>query len=150
MLMSNRDSKDSRDGRGGNTAVYYRANSGGDKLYYAFDDWGATFGKWGGFFSRDKWDADGFSQQTRRLVAHNGQAIRWGYRGKHAKDITSGVKVEDVRWLVTYLSAATDEEVRAGLAASGATPFEIDAYAKSIRDRITQLQHLSDSDMLSR
>jgi hypothetical protein len=146
MLLSNWDAKDSRDRKGSNTAVYAKSGPSGNQLIYSFDDWGATLGKWGGFFSRDKWNADGFSQQTRAFApSSNGQAIRWGYHGKHGKDITSGIRIEDVRWLLTNLSTVTDEELRAGLQASGATASQIDAYAQSIRERISQLQRLSEN-----
>jgi hypothetical protein len=144
MLMSNWDAKDARDGKGSNTAVYSKPGPQGAQLYYAFDDWGATFGKWGGFFSRDKWNADGFTRQTRAFAnCSDGQTIRWGYRGKHSKDVTSGIRLDDVRWLLTYLSGVTDAELRAGLQASGATAPQVDAYARSIRERIGQLQRLS-------
>ena len=63
-------------GKGSNTAIYAKPGPEGDQLYYAFDDWGATFGKWGGFFSRDKWNADGFRQQSRNFVrCHDGKTI---------------------------------------------------------------------------
>lgn len=144
MLMSNWDSKDARDGKGSNTAVYAIAARDGDQLYYAFDDWGASLGKWGGFFSRDKWDADGYSGQTRDFArSGDGGNIRWGYRGKHGKDITAGVRLDDVRWLLTYLAAVSDEDLRAGLQASGATPDEVNTYAQSIRQRIVQLRRLA-------
>src|SRR6185437_13692518 len=45
MLTSNWDAKDGRDGEGSNTGVYTRPGSAG-QTYYAFDDWGATMGKW--------------------------------------------------------------------------------------------------------
>lgn len=146
MLLSNWDAKDARDGSGSNTAVYSRRGPGGDRLVYAFDDWGATLGKWGGFFSRDKWNADGFRQQTPAFASlAGGSTIRWGYHGKHASDVTAGIRIEDVEWLVTKLSAVSDEELRAGLKASGATPAEIDIYARSLRDRIAQLERLCGS-----
>ena len=150
MMLSNWDAKDSRDGKGSNTAVYSKASSGGDLLLYSFDDWGATLGKWGGFFSRDKWDAEGFRQQTRSFASIDGQSIRWGYRGKHERDITSGIGIADVQWLLTYLSSVSDEDIRVGLQASGATPPEIDAYAESIRGRISQLQRLCESSAATR
>ena len=142
MLMANWDAKDSRDGEGSNTAVY--AERGSSNRLYAVDDWGATFGKWGGFFSRDKWNAAGFKQQTRDFVrSGEGSTLHWGYRGKHDRDITSGINIEDVRWLVTYLNNVTDEQLRAGLQASGATAGEVDLYTWSIRERIGQLQRLA-------
>ena len=105
MLTSNWDAKDSRDGKGSNTSIYSNSGTGGGERLYAFDDWGATMGKSGGFFTRDKWDPDGYQAQTRsfaRLTADG--RIEWGYRGKHGHDITSGISQADVRWLMTYLS----------------------------------------------
>lgn len=143
MLTSNWDAKDSRDRKGNNTAVYAERGADGDRLLYAFADWGASFGKWGGFFSRDKWNADGYGDQTRDFARIDGATIHWGYRGKHGKDVTAGIAVDDVRWLLIHLSRVTDEQLRAGLKASGATPSEIEAYTKSIRERISQLQFLA-------
>ena len=150
MLMSNWDAKDVRDGKGSNTAVYDVAGPGGGR-YYAFDDWGATLGKWGGFFSRNKWDADGYRAQTRAFVrSDDGESVRWGYRGKHAKDITTGVGIEDVRWLLPYLTSMSDEDLRAGLRASGASAAETETYTTSIRNRIEQLRRLCGSPRASR
>jgi hypothetical protein len=143
MLTSNWDAKDARDGAGSNTAVYTRPESGINRLYYAFEDWGSTMGKSGGFFERDKWNPAGYREQTPNFAGGTPEAIQWGYRGKHGNDITSGISADDVRWLLTYLAPITDEELRAGLRASGATPSQIDIYARCIRERITQLERLS-------
>lgn len=142
MLASNWDAKDARDGEGSNTAIYSKPGSP-ETRYYAFDDWGATMGKWGGFFARDKWNPVGYQKQTKdfaRVTAS--QTIEWGYRGKHYKDVTSGITVADVKWLLAALSRVTDEQLRAGLRASGAREPDIDMFARSIRDRISQLQKL--------
>ena len=144
MLTSNWDAKDARDGAGGNTGIYSRPGDHTSSLYYAFDDWGATMGKWGGFFQRDKWDPSGYQRQTKNFVRlKTGQAIEWGYRGKHGRDVTAGIRETDVRWLLTYLSRVTDEELRAGLRASGATGPAIEVYARAIRQRIGQLEQLA-------
>jgi hypothetical protein len=142
MLTSNWDGKDARDGRGSNTAVYSKQD--GDNLYYAFDDWGATMGKWGGFFQRDKWNPAGYEQQTRTFVrAAPGGKIEWGYRGKHNQDITSGITGAHISWLMTYLTRVTDDELRAGLRASGATGAAIEIYTRCLRERIMQLERVS-------
>jgi hypothetical protein len=143
MLMSNWDATDKRDGKGSNTPVFAVSTSEGKQLRYAFTDWGATLGKWGGFFSRDKWNAAGYSAQTASFVRVDGGALRWGYHGKHAADITSGIRIEDVQWLMQYLARVSDEQIRAGLEASGALPWETDIYARSIRERISQLQRVA-------
>ena len=146
MLMSNWDGKDSRDGPGANTEVYSKFSGDGYHLYYAFTDWGATLGNWGGFFTRDKWNPEGYERQTKHFVSRiAGERIEWGYRGKHGPDITSGISLEDVRWLMTYLSPVTDEELRAGLRASGATEAQIGVYSRALRGRIAQLQRLIDA-----
>ena len=146
MLTSNWDAKDARDGEGGNTSVYAKPGTNSHQLVFAFDDWGASMGRWGGFFSRDKWNPEGYQQQTKLFArSAGGGGIEWGYRGKHDQDITSGISVDDVRWLLNYLSPVTDEELRAGLRASGATEAEIEIYTRSIRERIAQMQNLTKS-----
>jgi len=150
MLISNWDAKDARDGEGSNTSVYSRPGSAANQLYYAFDDWGASLGKWGGFFERDKWNPAGYREQTKHFARSTSiETIDWGYRGKHDHDITSAVGVGDVRWLLTYLSLVTDEQLRAGLRASGATERQTGIFTESIRDRIEQLQRLAQSGTLS-
>ena len=144
MLTSNWDAKDARDGEGSNTSIFAQPKADAGPRYYAFDDWGATMGKSGGFFERDKWDPEGYQAQTRNFARlAPGGRIEWGYRGKHDSDITSGISVDDVRWLLTYLSRITDEQLRAGLRASGATEPDIATYTRSLRERIAQLQRLA-------
>lgn len=148
MLTSNWDAKDARDGKGSNTSVYSGKSSVGTEFFYSFDDWGATMGKWGGFFGRDKWDPDGYRRQSKSFARMGAsQRIEWGYRGKHGKEVTAGISPEDVRWLLTYLAPVTDEYLRAGLRASGASEAQINAYVPSIRGRIEQLRRISSSPM---
>lgn len=146
MLTSNWDAKDARDRDSSNTAIYAKPKSNTGQRFYAFDDWGATMGKWGGFFDRDIWDPEGYEAETKSFarLAADGR-IEWGYRGKHGRDITSGISVDDVRWLMKYLAPVTDAELRAGLRASGATEAQIGIFTRAIRRRIAQLQRLTDS-----
>ena len=140
MLLSNWDAKDARDGAGSNTAIFVDANS----RYYAFTDWGATLGRWGSFLKHDRWDLSAYRSQTHGFVkgAHGGQVI-WGYRGKHNSDVSSGITIADVRWLLPYLVAITGEQLRAGLIASGATAASADGFTRSIQNRIGQLRKLA-------
>lgn len=146
MLTSNWDTKDARDGEGSNTAVYSKPGSTPGELYYVSEDWGASMGKWGGFFERDKWDPAGYQQESKDYarVSPSG-TIEWGYRGKHVKDITSGISGGDIRWLLIYLSRVTDEQLRAGLRSSGAAESDIEIYTTSIRERIAQLQSIAEA-----
>jgi hypothetical protein len=150
MLMSNWDAKDAREGPESNLVVLSERRSPGRFLYVA-DDWGSSMGKWGGFFERDKWDSPGYEKQTKDfLKIVNGAVIEWGYGGKHAEDIKNGITVDDVRWLLHYLSAITDEELQAGLRASGASEPDVASFTRSIRDRIRQLENVSNAPSASR
>jgi hypothetical protein len=147
MLLSNWDTKDARDGAGSNNAIYEEPHADRSSAsWYAVTDWGASFGKSGGFFQRDRWDWRGYGAQSARFATlQRDGSIRWGFRGKHGEDILAGVSVEDVRWLLPYLSRITDEELAAGLAASGAVPAASEQFTLAIRGRIRQLQQIAEA-----
>ncbi len=144
MLSSNWDAKDDRDGKGSNTAVFRRPAADRDTYLYSFTDWGATFGRWGGFFKRTKWDESGYRRQTRRFVRESADGeLVWGYRGKHGRDLAADISREDLRWLLGYLSLITDEEIRAGLSASGAGPETTGAFTTAVIQRMSKLRTLA-------
>jgi hypothetical protein len=145
MLTSNWDAKDSRDGDGESN------NSTIGRDWYAVTDWGASMGKSGGYFRRDRWDWIGYRVQTAAFVrSAPGGNIVFSFKGKHRQDIATGIRVEDVRWLLTYLSRVTDEGLQAGLLASGASPAVAQEYTSCIRARIGQLQRVADSSTVER
>ena len=92
-------------------------------------------GKWGNFFQRGKWDSRGYARQTRKLVksvSASGE-ITWGYSSrKHKRDITQGIQISDVRWLVPWLARITDQDLHAGLMASGALPENVETFTQSV------------------
>jgi hypothetical protein len=108
-------------------------------------------GKTGGFFGRDRWDWIGYRAQTAAFVrsAPDGNPV-FGFKGKHGPDIAAGIRIEDVRWLLTYLSRVTDEGLQAGLVASGASPAVAQEFTSCIRARIGQLQRVADSSTVER
>jgi len=138
MLLSNWDPKDQADSQS-NTAIYTNRNTG--EVTYVMSDWGATMGKWGGVMSREKWDCDGFASQTKKFVTGaEGGMVKFGYDGKKASEMTKGIRVSDVQWLLGYIGRISDDQTRAGLKASGATPQEVDCFTRALRDRINQLK----------
>jgi hypothetical protein len=143
MLTSNWDTKDSRDGEGSNNKIIHPRSVHDSSEWLAVTDWGASFGKAGGFFQRDRWDWLGYGAQTGSFVrlASNGDVV-WGFKGKHGQDITDGVGLDDIRWILPYLSEISDEELKAGLAASGASARVSDEFTRLIRERIVQLQRI--------
>jgi hypothetical protein len=145
MLASNWDTKDARDGEVSNTTVIHPPASDSSG-WLAVTDWGASFGKSDGFFQRDRWDWFGYEAQTSSFarLSSNGN-INWGFRGKHGLDITAGVGLQDIRRLLPYLSRITDEELEAGMAASGASTPVAREFTRLIRKRILQLQRIAES-----
>ncbi len=149
MLLANWDTKDARDGEGSNNGILDEPHSHGSSGWYAVTDWGASLGKTGGFFRRDRWDWRGYSAQTPHFAKlESSGAIRWGFRGKHGDDILAGVGGDDVRWLLPYLLRITDEELTAGLRASGATALAAQQFTRAIRGRLEELRRIAQSTEL--
>ncbi|HEX8072314.1 MAG TPA: hypothetical protein VF546_20380 [Pyrinomonadaceae bacterium] len=145
MLTSNWDNKDVRDvGRGSNTAIFeHKLADGRVEARYLIIDWGASMGRWGTPFDRSKWDAAGYEAQTPDFVAGVADGfVQWNYIGQRTDDARESITVADVRWLYDYLSRVTDEQLRAGLSASGATAEEIERFTRAIRLRLEQLERV--------
>jgi hypothetical protein len=143
MVLSNWDNKDQRDvSRGSNTSVL---QDGGDYLYIV-DDWGGSMGSWGKLLTRSKWNQDDFSRQSPKMVREVvAKDIEFGYRGQHSASVTEGIRVADVRWLMQYLGRLTDDQIRTGLLASGATEAEAQNYGRALRVRIEALREVANS-----
>ena len=141
MLVSNWDDKDFRDAasRGGNTAIYQQ----GDRYIFFIDDWGASFGSWGKFFTRSKWKPNEYLGESHDFVKGLNIGIQWGYSGQHTDLMTQGVRPSDARWLMQYLGKITDEQMREGLLASGATHEEARQCLEGLKLRIAQLRTLA-------
>jgi len=154
MLVSNWDDKDIRDNNQGGPVVAYHEMAqwmrrgtnnavmrvGGAYVFFV-DDWGASMGKWGNAVGRNKWDCAGFREESAHFVrgVRDGE-MEWGFDGLHTANVAAGIRAADVRWLLQYLGRLTDEQLRAGLLASGATPDEAYCYTEALRMRIGQLQ----------
>jgi hypothetical protein len=145
MLVSNWDNKDVRDiKRGSNTAIFQTKTGLGLEDRYLITDWGGSMGKWGGYISREKWDCKGFHGQTKDFVKGvKGGQVEFGYTGQHSDSFKEGIRVDDVKWVSQYLSRITDDQMRAGLQASGATSEEVECFTRSLRDRINQLEKVA-------
>jgi hypothetical protein len=151
MLVSNWDNKDARNRRSGsNTAVHFVRGRSGLEARYLVTDWGGAMGKWGGFFSREKWDCPGYLDQTAKFVEVKDGEIDWGFKGQHTDSFKEDIRIEDVRWVMRYLGRITDAQLRAGLAASGASPAEVRCYQRGLRSRIEQLRRLAASGEVGR
>jgi hypothetical protein len=149
LLVSNWDSKDARDAtnhmRSSTNLAIFEDISGVRKRYlYADDDWGASMGKTGGSFTGTKWECKDFADETKNFVKRNDDgSLKWGFNGKHSDDLTSDINVSDLQWLLQYLGRITDEQLRTGLTASGATPEETECFTRALRQRIDAMESLA-------
>ena len=145
MLASNWDNKDVRDvKRGSNTAIFRTPLKNGVQDRYLVTDWGGSMGKWGSFFSREKWDCKGFRDQTKDFVKGvKGDLVQFGYSGQHSDTFKNDIRVSDVKWLLQSLARVSDGQLRDGLQASGASPDEVACFTAALRDRINQLKNVT-------
>ncbi len=147
MLLSNWDNKDVRDvARGSNTAIFeYRMERDVLEARYLIIDWGAALGTWGSHvLSRGRWDCQAFASQNEQfIIGMDGDTVLWGYKGQRTADATAGITRADVQWLNGYLRGITDEQLAAGLRASGATETEITDFTKALRERLDRLQAIA-------
>jgi hypothetical protein len=143
MLLSNWDNKDVRDvARGSNTAIFeYRMDRDVLEARYLIIDWGAALGTWGSHaLSRGRWDCAAYAAQNGLFVlGADGDQVLWGYKGQRTADAVMGISRRDVTWLYKYLGRLSDDQLAAGLRASGGTESEIAGFTKALRARIDRL-----------
>jgi hypothetical protein len=140
MLLSNWDNKDAREGSGSNTGILERGQGSARQWIYFISDWGGSMGKWGNYFTREKWDCDGFAHQTPKFVQVDGGELKFGFSGKHAGDFKESITISDVRWLMARLARVSDENLLTALRASGANAHERVHFVRALRMRIDQLR----------
>ena len=104
-------------------------------------------GQWGGTLTWNRWNYKGFESQTPNFVKGvEAGRVEWGFKGKHRDDITDGISIADVQWILKYLGPITDKQIQQGLVASGASQDETDSYTRTLRNRIGQLQQVVAED----
>lgn len=162
MLVSNWDDKDIRDDQGGvtqsihNVTLWMRQGTNnaimrdGERYIFFIDDWGASMGRWGGSIARSKGDPDGFLTESEHFVrgVRDGQ-VEFGFKALHTKNLTDGIRVSDVSWLMQYLGRVTDAQLTVGLIASGAAPGVASSYTKALRMRIHQLEQVANGQTVA-
>lgn len=145
MLLSNWDNKDVRDrSMGSNTGIAERRAAAGAELIYFVNDWGQTMGSWGSELKPKNWNCPAYAAQTAAFVQGvSGNIVRFGFSGQHTNLFKQDITTADVRWLVRHLSRIGDDQIRAGLLASGATAADADCFTKALHDRIQSLREVA-------
>jgi hypothetical protein len=143
MLTSNWDNKDGRD-PSSNTGILRRGPASSPEWVFLVTDWGGSMGKWGNYFAREKWDCEGYREQTPGFIRDvEDSEVRFGFRGQHDGDFAEDIRPSDVRWLMQNLGRLRDTQIRAALRASGATRHEQECFTRSVRTRLAQLQKVA-------
>ena len=128
--------KISRLARGSNTAIFeYRMDRDVLEARYLIIDWGAALGTWGSnVLSRGRWDCPAFAAQNDQFIRGiEEDRVLWGYKGQRTADAVMDISRSDVEWLYKYLGRLTDDQLAAGLRASGGTETEIAAFTAALR-----------------
>src|SRR5579884_596615 len=146
MLVSDWDNKDATNTiRGSNVGILERKNAAGADWIYFVDDWGQSLGRWGASYNETStFDCGSFLSKTGQFVTSASEAgIQFGYRGQHQRDFSDSIHRSDAAWLMRFLGRVTDNQLRAGLRASGAAPDEVACFVTALRARIDQLAQTS-------
>ena len=147
MLSSNFDNKDGSDTFGPNTGIFlHHPENGREEWVYTFTDWGSSMGFWGAKTGQTDWRCEDYTKQTPEFVqgVSNGE-VKFGYAGIHTDDFKRDIHPADVAWLMRYLGQITDEQLRAALRSSGATPQEETCFTAAIRARLEQLKKIGEA-----
>jgi hypothetical protein len=142
MLFSNWDNKDARAGAGGpNTAIFQLTKPYGTRFIYAFTDWGAGFGDDRTARERSIWRCAPFLEESAHWVERSANgALIFRYDGNIEEGFRTGIPAAHAAWLMKYLGAISDDQLREGLLASGATNADAACFSKALRERIEELR----------
>ena len=132
-LLNNWDLKDD------NNKILYvpTSGNGGPELRYIITDLGATFGKTGGVFSRNRNSVESFAN-SKFVEGVQGGNVRFAYGGKNT-GLFKNITVEQTKWIGSWLSRLTDQQISDAFRAANYSPQEIETLTHAVRARIEQL-----------
>jgi hypothetical protein len=133
VMINNWDMKDDN-----NEILATRGDTTGEgELRYIISDLGASFGKTGGFFSRNRNEPSSY-QKSDFIKKVNGDVIDFNYGGKNQK-LFEGLTVADAAWLSNWLKRLSDEQIKDAFRAANYTPEEVDMLTAAFRARANAL-----------
>ncbi len=135
VLFNNWDMKDD------NNAILAVKGDTNSERRFIISDLGATFGKTGGIISRSRnKPSDYVKAEFVRGV--KGNVVDFNYGGKMGKAF-DGITVDDAKWVASWLSRLSDEQLKDAFRSANYTPEEVDQLAAAVRSRINALANLS-------
>lgn len=135
-LMNNWDLKDDN-----NEILYVPASMAGqDELHYIISDLGTTFGKTGGFLSRNRNEPESYAK-TKFVEGVEGGRVKFAYGGKN-QGLFDNITVAEAKWIGTWLSRLSDQQLSEAFRAANYNPEEVSLLTQATRERINQLVNL--------
>jgi hypothetical protein len=133
VMINNWDMKDDN-----NEILAMRGDTTGEgELRYIISDLGASFGKTGGIFSRNRNNPDSY-EKSDFIKKVNGEVIDFNYGGKNQK-LFENLTVADAAWLSTWLKRLSDEQIKDAFRAANYSPEDVDTLAAAFRARANAL-----------
>ena len=135
-LLNNWDLKDD------NNKIIYVPGAGGARgeLRYVVADLGATFGKTGGFISRNRNEPKSYVK-TRFVEGVEGGRVRFDYSGKNTA-LFGDIAVENAKWLGDLLSKLSDAQISDAFRAANYPDADVQALTAAVRAKINELVNL--------
>ena len=135
LLLNNWDMKDD------NNAILATKGDTNSERHYIISDLGATFGKTGGIISRSRNKPEDYVKAD-FVKGVKGNVIDFHYGGKNGK-VFEGITVEHAKWLASWLSRLSDEQLKDAFRAANYSPAEVDMLAGAVRTRINTLANIA-------
>jgi hypothetical protein len=137
-----------------NNAIY---QVGERERRYLVSDLGGTFGKTGGDWTRSKGNVDDYTESRFidkidrgevDLVMHSrppalyAVAVPYYVKRVRMENVSEDIPRAHARWIGALLGRLTDGQIRDAFRSAGYSSSEVNAYARKVRERITQLNRL--------
>jgi hypothetical protein len=133
VMINNWDMKDDN-----NEILAMRGDTTGEgQLRYIISDLGASFGKTGGFLSRNRNNPDSY-QKSEFIKKVNGDVIDFNYGGKNQK-LFEGLTVADAAWLSAWLKRLSDDQIKDAFRAANYPAEDVETLTAAFRARANAL-----------
>jgi len=136
LLINNWDMKDQN-----NEILATRDEATGEnEVRYVISDLGGSFGKTGGVISRSRNKPSDYVKAD-FIEKVNGDTIAFHYGGKNKK-LFENISIADARWLSSWLSRLSDEQIKDAFRAANYSTAQVDQLSSAFRERLKTLNFL--------
>jgi hypothetical protein len=132
VIMANWDAKDS------NTRILPVPEATGTTDWYMIGDYGACFGKMGGFTSHSKYRLKDFVKNPPVIRSVSGDTVYLEYKGRSASAHAS-VPLEGARFFANVAKELTLAQVEDAFRAANTNDAELREFSRAVYDRIREV-----------